>query len=138
MKDAFDSSILVAAVNPDEAHHAACGRRLDGGGQVYLHGLVESFATLTGGRSTRRLRPTEADRLLRESVLPFVKVITLSSAQTLAALGETAARGIMGGAIYDYLHLVAARVAKAPRFYTLDVPHFQAFHRAGDPEIVHP
>jgi len=41
-------------------------------------------------------------------------------------------------AIYDYLHLVAARKAKAARFYTLNVTNFTAIHRPGDPEIEHP
>jgi hypothetical protein len=51
---------------------------------------------------------------------------------------ETEARGVRGGAVFDYLHLAAARKAKAARFYTLNVSHFRSFHRPGDPEIVHP
>ena len=47
-------------------------------------------------------------------------------------------RGVRGGGIYDYLHLVAARKAKARRMYTLNLSNFRAWHRTGDPEIVHP
>jgi hypothetical protein len=45
---------------------------------------------------------------------------------------------LRSGAIYDYLHLVAARKAGAARLYTLNVSDFRSFHRPGDPEIVHP
>ena len=53
-------------------------------------------------------------------------------------MGESQSRGVRGGAIHDYLHLVAARKVGAQRFYTLNVSDFQSFHRQGDPEIVHP
>jgi hypothetical protein len=45
---------------------------------------------------------------------------------------------VRGGGIYDYLHLVAARKAKAARIYTLNLSNFRAIYRPGDPEIVHP
>lgn len=56
----------------------------------------------------------------------------------LAAMREAESRGVRGGAIFDYLHLAAARHAGAQRFYTLNVSNFRAFYREGDPEIVHP
>jgi hypothetical protein len=51
---------------------------------------------------------------------------------------EAESRGVRGGAIFDYLHLVAARKAKVQKLYTLNVSNFVAFHRAGDPEILSP
>jgi len=47
-------------------------------------------------------------------------------------------RGVRGGAIYDYLHLVAARKSGAKKFYTLNLSDFLSFHRPGDPEILAP
>jgi len=47
-------------------------------------------------------------------------------------------RGVRGGGIYDYLHLAAARKAKAGRIYTLNLSNFRALYRPGDPEIAHP
>jgi hypothetical protein len=62
----------------------------------------------------------------------------LSISETIRAMHEVQSRGVRGGGIYDYLHLVAARKAKARRIYTLNVSDFRAFYRAGDPVIAHP
>ena len=45
---------------------------------------------------------------------------------------------VRGGAVYDYLHLVAARKAGVERIVTLDLRHFRALARAGDPRIEGP
>ncbi len=79
-----------------------------------------------------------AAELIGKSLLPFVEVVSITAVETMKALRECESRGIRGGAIYDYLHLVAARKARATRLFTLNIRHFQAFHRSGDPEIVHP
>jgi len=55
-----------------------------------------------------------------------------------AALAECEARGVRGGAIYDLLHLLAARKAGAEVVMTLDARHFQALSRRGDPRIETP
>jgi predicted nucleic acid-binding protein len=137
MSDFLDSSVLVASLDPDEAHHAACDHLLrSSAGRIYVHAIAETFSTLTGGR--RRVSPLLAMQLLEESIVPFVKSISLSSAEMLTAMKACQNRGIRGGAIYDYLHLVAARKAKASRLYTLNLRDFQAIHRAGDPDIVLP
>lgn len=48
------------------------------------------------------------------------------------------AHGVRGGAVYDYMHLVAARKGKADVLFTLNLSDFQHLHREGDPEIRHP
>lgn len=54
------------------------------------------------------------------------------------AMSVSQDRGVRGGAIYDFLHLRAARKVSASRLYTKDVIDFKSFHRPGDPEILHP
>lgn len=90
------------------------------------HALTETFSTLTGGALGMRLPATTAAAILRDNLAPRMEIIHLTR------------RGIRGGAIYDYLHLAAARKAGAARLYTLNLSDFLAFHRSGDPEIVHP
>jgi len=137
MKAVLDSSILVAALVEAEPRHLACGHLLDKPGMhVHAHALAETFSTLTGGRLGYRVLPETAVQLLEQSVLPYVGVITLSAKEMTTGLKDAPSRGVRGAAIYDYLHLVAARRAKAGRLYTLDVANFRSFHRAGDPEIV--
>jgi predicted nucleic acid-binding protein len=137
--DAVDSSILVAALVESEPDHDACTRLLDRGGlSVYAHGLSEVFSSLTGGRSGYRLPAREVAELIESELLPYVEPATLSVREMLSAMRDSQSRGVRGGAIYDYLHLVAARKVRAPVLYTLNISDFRSFHRPGDPEIVHP
>ena len=54
-------------------------------------------------------------------MLPYVRVASLSGKEVMAALAGAEARGVRGGAVYDLLHLVAARKAGAAVLLTLDV-----------------
>jgi hypothetical protein len=47
----LDSSVLVAALAPDEERHAEClALLLQSGNVVHVHAFLETFSTLTGGR----------------------------------------------------------------------------------------
>lgn len=105
---------------------------------MYAHGLAETFSTLTGGRKPFRMPAALAASVIEEDYLPALTITTLTPTEMLRAMRDAEARGVRGGGIFDYLHLVAARKAGAKRFYTLNISHFRAFHRTGDPEIVHP
>lgn len=137
--DYMDTSVLVAAVVATEPHHAACSRLLDRGkAGFYVHGLAEFFSALTGGRKAFRLSAQQAVELLETDYLPLLQLTTLTAAETLRSMRECSSRGIQGGSIFDYLHLVAARKGKAARLFTLNLSNFRAFHRDGDPEICSP
>ena len=139
MTEAIDTSILVAAMVACEPCHMECSRVLDKGKLVlYSHGIHETFNTLTGGKKGYRVPSETFLRIIETDFLPELEVVSLSVAETLKAMHECRSRGVRGAAIYDFLHLAAARKADATRFYTLNIAHFTAFHRAGDPEIVHP
>ncbi len=139
MPDCIDTTILVAAMVGDERNHDSC-RRLVAAGKMalYSHGLTETFSTLTGGRRSFRLAPALATKLLVDSFAPILQITTLTPTEIMRAMAECELRGVRGGAVFDLLHLWAARKAKAERIYTLNVSHFRALHRPGDPEIVHP
>lgn len=135
----LDTSVILASLDPDEAAHVACDRLVaQGGHYLYVHALAESFSILTGGQRARKLDAETAYRLLDESVLPFVRTVALTGKDVLAALRDARARGVRGGAVYDYLQLVAARKAGLARLITLDSRHFQALTRSGDPRIEAP
>jgi predicted nucleic acid-binding protein len=132
----LDSSVLVASLDPDEPHHPACNDLLvSRQHKVYSHALAETFSVLTGGRHGRRVSPGLAARLIEESVLPFVQVQTLSAKELMAALHTCESRGARGGAVYDWLHLVAAIKAQAQALVTLNLRDFQALVRPGEPVI---
>ncbi len=135
----LDTSVILASLDPDEPAHAACDRLVAQGGHcLYVHALAESFSILTGGQRARKLDADTAFRLLDESILPFVRTVGLTGKDMLGALRDARSRGVRGGAVYDYMHLVAARKAGLARLITLDLRHFQALARAGDPRIEAP
>lgn len=137
--DFIDTSVLVAAAVATESHHAACSGLLDRGEMgFYVHGLAEFFSTLTGGRKAFRLSPQQAAEILEADYVPMLQITTLTPGDTLRGMRECHSRGVQGGAIFDYLHLVAARKGKARRFYTLNGSNFRAIQRDGDPEILSP
>jgi len=135
----LDTSVLLASLDPDEPHHVVCDRLLIAGGhQVYGHALAEIFSVLTGGRAGRRIGPAVAARLVHESLLPYLQVQVLSGKDLMATLQACEARGVRGGAVYDWLHLAAARKARAEVFLTLNLRDFQALARPGDPAVQAP
>jgi predicted nucleic acid-binding protein len=139
MKLALDTSVIIAALDGGDPDHAACRKLLlSAQFSIHAHALSETFATLTGGRLAFRLSAAAASAILRQQVAPRLSITMLADADLLKAYEESTRRGIRGGAIYDYLHLVAARKAGASRFYTLNTTDFLAFHRSGDPVISHP
>jgi len=139
MKRALDSSIIVAALDGSDPDHAACrSLLLSAKFAAFTHALSETFSTLTGGRLGIRIAASDAAAILRENVAPRLSLIALSPTELLDAYEDSSQRGVRGGAIYDYLHLVAARKAEAAQIFTLNLADFRAIHRAGDPEIVHP
>lgn len=139
MSALLDSSVLVAALVTDEDRHAESLALLrQGGNSVFAHAFLETFSTLTGGRLGVKVDADLAARLLRETVLPRVIVIELGIAEILAALGLARKHGVRGGAVYDFMHLVAARKAGVPTLYTLNLADFQVLRREGAPEIRRP
>lgn len=139
MNCALDSSVLVAALDDTAEFHPESEALLSLMNlSINAHALAETFNTFTGGRLGFRIAPGIAASLLRHRIVPVVKSFSLSADDLLKAMEEAETRGVRGGAIYDYLHLAAARIAGAARFYTHNTSHFLAFHRPGDPDIVHP
>ena len=136
---AADSSVLIASLVGKDPHHEASVSMLEEYRPfVHRHALVETFSTLSGGRLGFRMSTDAIARLIRESILPWVRTTELDDAELVEAMSVSQDRGVRGGAIYDFLHLCAARKVSATRLYTKDVNDFKSFHRPGDPEILHP
>ena len=140
MSIALDSSVLVAALVPEQDFHLECRQLLKKEKKCvgYSHACVETFNTLTGGRLGIRVRASEAETYLSLMFDELISPFALSPREILKAFGSAESRGVRGGAIYDYLHLVAARKAKADELVTLNLRDFRSFWRPGDPVIRHP
>jgi predicted nucleic acid-binding protein len=139
MKVAVDSSLLIAALITTEDAHEACSQVLDTQEcSAHVHALAEVFNTLTGSRLGFRVPANEATGMIRDELLPRLTCIELNAQEVIAAFAEAERGGIRGGAVFDYLHLVAGKKALAEKLYTLDAQDFRHFHRPGDPDIVQP
>jgi predicted nucleic acid-binding protein len=134
-----DSSVLIAALLSSEDHHEACAAMLNGADtilvQVQVHALNETFATLTVGSLGFQVDADLTARVIRERIVACANFIVLNSEDVTDALAEARAHGVRGGAVYDYMHLVAARKGEADVLYTVNLADFQALRREGDPEI---
>jgi predicted nucleic acid-binding protein len=136
MSALLDSSVLIAALAPDEAAHAeSLALLMQGGNAVYAHAILETFSTLTGGRLGVKVDADFAAKLINETILPRVHVVELGIAELMAALGQARRHGVRGGAVYDFMHLVAARKAGADILYTINFTDFRRLGREGDPEV---
>jgi predicted nucleic acid-binding protein len=143
MKVFFDTSTLVAALLSNHPQHAQAFLRLLAVRQAKLHGfltthgLAELFATLTALPLRPRLQPKDAQQMIEYSVLGHLKLIPLTARNYTDALALTVRQGLSSGAIYDALHLVAARSAGADALLTLNFRHFRAL-APDDPLVTAP
>ena len=129
MRTYFDSSALVAALVTEEAHHEPAADALTSvsDGFTSNHALAEVFATLTGGRLDLKLTPAEATELIEASLVDRLEILDLTGSDYRKAISQCQSVGARGGAIFDMLHLQAARRGKGQRIFTINVRHFQAF-----------
>ena len=135
----LDSSVLVAALVEDEPAHEQCLallRKKDLA--TWTHALTEVFATLTGGKLGLRVPSAVAAELMDTSLSPRLRLIELTAADLTGAIRESESVGVRGGAIFDFLHLIAARRSSSATLYTLNVRHFVPLARKGDPKIERP
>ena len=130
MKFYFDTSVLVAASVAQHPHHlagTAVYREVMSGqhsGVVSAHGLAETFSALTRLPLSPMIHPTEAYRIITETVVRHCETIPLEESDYLAIL-ETAARaGLRGGILYDAVHLHCAEKAHCDRIYTFNLRDF--------------
>ncbi|MFZ2280657.1 MAG: PIN domain-containing protein [Prosthecobacter sp.] len=132
----LDSSVLIAALAPDEIRNAEClALLMKGEGVICVHALLETFSTLTGGKLGMKVDADLAVQLVSQTIMPRVLLVELSADELLNALQLARKHGVRGGAVYDYVHLVSARKAAAAVLYTINLTDFQALRRTGDPEI---
>ncbi len=129
MRTYFDSSVLVAAVVVEEAHHGRALKALaeSSEGFTSTHAVAEVFSTLTSGRLDIQLSPNDALLVIETNVCQRLEIIELALADYLEAIRGSQRVGARGGAIFDMLHLQAARHCKAARILTLNLRHFLAF-----------
>ena len=95
------------------------------------HALAETYATLTVLPLQRRISPDEARRLIEDTVIGRLTVVSLDFADYRAVLRQVADRGLSSGAIYDALHIHCARRERVDRILTYNLADFERFDLDG-------
>jgi predicted nucleic acid-binding protein len=113
----------------EEEHHGEALQALAGStdGFTSTHAIAETFATLTSGRLEIQLTPNEAAQLIDANIIRRIQVVDLELSDYQQAMRNSQTVGARGRAIFDMLHLQAARQGGAKRVLTINVRHFQIF-----------
>ena len=127
MKAFLDTSVLIATFY---AHHQFHQQSIDlllrfkkSEASCGAHSLAEIYASLTGRMGRERVSGDEA-MLFVGDVRERLTIVSLTDQEYFKALEESAAIGIVGGAIYDALLAHSALKAKARTIYTWNMKDF--------------
>lgn len=128
----FDTNVLVAASVRAHPHHGPASHLLHAArsgqvkGCVSTHGLAEFYSVLTRTLFKPRIQPSDAGRFVDDNILPWCELIPLGADDYKEVLRSSVSRGLVGGAIFDMLHLRAAGKANCDRIYTFNIREFQS------------
>ncbi|HEY6320312.1 MAG TPA: PIN domain-containing protein [Thermoanaerobaculia bacterium] len=127
MRAYFDTSLLVPVFYGDHVHHRAS---LDlfvqfdrESGCCGAHSLAEVYATLTRMPGRHRISGEQA-MLFVGNVRERLTIVALDGDEVARSLSESAALGIVGGAIYDALLASCALKAEVEAIYTWNTRHY--------------
>jgi predicted nucleic acid-binding protein len=121
MKAFFDTSVLVAVFYGDHIHHRASFELFiqfdKSTGCCGAHSLAEVFSTLTRMPGKHRISGEQA-LLFIGNIRERLSIIALQGDEYAEVLEASAARGIIGGGIYDAMLAHCAMKAQAKTIYS--------------------
>ena len=127
MKAFFDTSVLVPVFYGDHIHHQASLQRFiqfdRSIGCCGAHSLAEVFSTLTRMPGKHRISGEQA-MLFIGSIRERLSIVALDGDEYAEALEASAARGIIGGGIYDAILAHCAIKARAETIYSWNTRHY--------------
>lgn len=127
MKGFFDTSVLVPVFYGDHVHHPASLALFiqfdKSTGCCGAHSLAEVYSTLTRMPGRHRISGEQA-MLFIGSIRDRLTTIALDGEEYADALQASAARGIVGGGIYDAMLAHCAIKAHAETIYSWNGRHY--------------
>ena len=133
----FDTSVLVPAAVARHPHNAPALAVLEElvrrkhRGFISAHSLTEFYSVLTRTPFKPPLYPSEAWRIVEQTILPRMKLVTLAAKEYQELVRHCAASGWAGGRIHDAVHLRCAQKSDCDRIYTFNVKDFRALAPPG-------
>ena len=137
MKLSLDTNVLIAAFVGEHPHHVPAFDLVrtvkDGAlsGCISTHGLAEFYSVITRAPFNPRVHPSEALRFLDDNVLPYFEVVSLTTGDYKVLLRASADAGLIGGVVFDALHLHCAEKSGCDRIYTFNLKVFRAVASQG-------
>ena len=138
MKVFLDTSVLLAGLidfgpQSDDAQRvmAAVAERRVGDAGTAWHCCLEFYSMATRLPAEFRLKPADAERLMKEEVLGRLAVADLPAGDRAGLIESAAKEGIGGGRIYDAHIAEIARAAGARVIVTDNRRHFLSALRHG-------
>ncbi len=131
MRVLFDSSVLVPAlVEAHENHGLALpalqeAARGEVKGFATTHALAETWAVASSLPLLPRLTGSEVLESLREGLRGVIEIVPLTVEDYFAAMESVSRAGWCSGAVYDALHLQAARKVRADLVLTWNLVDFR-------------
>ncbi len=89
------------------------------------HGLAELYSVLTRAPSPLLITALECWRMIEAGLLPYLELVSLTANEYKQVVEECSKSGLVGGRVYDMIHIRAARKAGCTRLYTFNVKHFR-------------
>jgi predicted nucleic acid-binding protein len=121
MKTYWDASALITGIGD----LAVASQILSADQFTRVHSLAEMFSTLTGGRLGFRFEPNKAAEMIKR-LTQNLNFVELSASETKQALSLAQKKGIRGGHVHDWLHVVAAKKAGVKKLLTNNLSDFQS------------
>lgn len=128
----FDTSIFVAAFDPDHIKHHKCRGLMQEAKREKItiatstHALAELYSVLTKLPVPNRLPPSKA-RQVTDLLAQNYTIIDLNKSDYQVAIARCENKGLVSGAVYDALHIIAAEKLKVDKVYTLNGKDFIRF-----------
>ena len=131
MKAYLDTNVLIAASIDDHQHHLQAFDLVEAvkrgamKGCISTHGLAEFYSVITRAPFVPRVHAAEANRFLEENILPYFELVELTREDYRSVIRSCADASLIGGLVFDALHLQSAVKSKCDRVYTFNVKDFR-------------
>jgi predicted nucleic acid-binding protein len=93
-------------------------------GFVSAHSILETYAILTRLPRVPRISSIQASTLIADNIVKYFSVVALTGKEYSELSSRLGQNNIVGGKVYDLLHLACAEKCAADRIYTFNVRDF--------------
>jgi len=144
MKDFLDTNVVVAACVLDHEHHARAlpivQKIHDGEAEGFLsaHSILETHAILTRLPRAPRISALQASTLIADNITKHFTIVALTGREYGELSLKLGQNNIVGGRVYDALHLACAEKCGADRIFTFNIRDFTQLAGPLAPKITAP